>query len=127
MEASFIYILVCLLFGIAAIVFLTAKLRVHAFFAPVPVSFIVGLGVRMPACAVIIAIKEGFGNIMKSLAFIIVLGTTLGLVLEHTGSTRVMAGSILGLKPMLRIYTVASILMGITVMTGIYILSIFIK
>ena len=30
--------------------------------------------------------KDGFGNIMKSLGFIIVLGTTLGVLLEHTGS-----------------------------------------
>jgi GntP family gluconate:H+ symporter len=97
MEASFIYILVCLLVGIAAIVFLTAKWRVHPFFALILASFIVGSGVGMPVNGVIVAIKDGFGNIMKSLAFIIVLGTTLGLVLEHTGSTRVMAGAILKL------------------------------
>jgi GntP family gluconate:H+ symporter len=39
--------------------------------------------------------KDGFGNIMKSLGLIIVLGTTLGILLEHTGSTKVMASFIL--------------------------------
>ena len=39
--------------------------------------------------------KEGFGRIMQSLGFIIVLGTTLGVLLEHSGSTRVMANFII--------------------------------
>ncbi len=41
------------------------------------------------------AVKEGFGNIMNSLGLIIVLGTTLGVLLEYTGSTRVLADTIL--------------------------------
>lgn len=44
---------------------------------------------------IILAVKEGFGNIMKSLGIIIILGTALGVILEKTGSTRVMADYIL--------------------------------
>jgi GntP family gluconate:H+ symporter len=51
----------------------------------------VGLGVQMPVDVVITTIKDGFGNIMKSLGLIIVLGTTLGVLLEYTGATQVMA------------------------------------
>lgn len=43
------------------------------------------------------AVKDGFGNIMKSLGLLIVLGTTLGVILEHTGSTRIMADYLLKL------------------------------
>lgn len=39
--------------------------------------------------------KEGFGNIIKSLGLIILLGTTLGILLEYSGSTSVMANYIL--------------------------------
>ncbi len=95
MAASFIYILFCLLAGIVIIVLLTAKFRVHAFFALIIACFVVGLGVRLPVNEVIVVTKDGFGNIMKSLGLIIVLGTTLGILLEHTGSTKVMASFIL--------------------------------
>ena len=91
LHASFVQIIVCLLIGIGLIVLLTSKYRVHAFFALLLASFVVGLGVGLPVDGVISAVKDGFGNVMKSLAVIIVLGTTLGVLLEHTGSTQVMA------------------------------------
>lgn len=95
MANSFLYVSVCLLAGIAVIVVLTAKYRVHPFFALILSCFVVGLGVGFPVTDVITSIKDGFGNIMKSLGLIIVLGTTLGILLEHTGSTNVMASFIL--------------------------------
>ncbi len=45
----------------------------------------------MPVDVVITTIKDGFGNIMKSLGLVIVLGTTLGVLLEYTGATQAMA------------------------------------
>src|ERR1700743_940184 len=95
MSPSFTQSLICLLAGITLIVILTARYKVHAFFALFISCLVVGLGVGLPLENVISTAKEGFGNIMKSLGFIIVLGTTLGVVLEYTGSTRVMANYIL--------------------------------
>lgn len=95
MQDSFLYQLVWLLAGIAIIVILTARYRMHAFFALMLSCFVVGLGVQLPMDDIIHAVKEGFGNIMKSLGIIIVLGTALGVILEKTGSTRVMADYIL--------------------------------
>jgi GntP family gluconate:H+ symporter len=95
MIPSFFQVLLSLTAGIAVIVLLTAKYRVHAFFALFLACFVVGLGVQLSVPEIITAMKDGFGNIMKSLGFIIVLGTTLGVLLEHTGSTRVMASFIL--------------------------------
>jgi GntP family gluconate:H+ symporter len=97
MTTNFIQLLLFLFAGIASIVLLTAKFKVPAFFALLIACFIVGLGVEMPVAEIINTIKDGFGNIMKSLGFIIVLGTTLGTLLEHTGSTKVMASFILKL------------------------------
>ncbi len=54
-----------------------------------------GIAVQMAPEAVIIAIKEGFGGVLRSIGLIIVLGTTLGILLEYTRSTHVMAGFIL--------------------------------
>lgn len=95
MDILLLRVLLCLFAGIAIIVILTAKYRVHAFFALIVACFLVGLGVGMPLYTVLTSIKDGFGNILKSLGLIIVLGTTLGAILEYTGSTHVMAEAIL--------------------------------
>ncbi len=95
MATSLVQILIFLLAGIAVIVILTAKYRIHAFFALLIACFVVGLGVQMPVAAIFDSVKDGFGSIMKSLGLIIVLGTTIGIILEHTGSTKVMAAFIL--------------------------------
>jgi GntP family gluconate:H+ symporter len=95
MTNSFAYILTFLIAGIALIVVLTTKYKVPAFFALFAACLLVGLGIGLPLGDVIFVIKDGFGNILKSLGLIIVLGTTLGLMLEYTGSTAVMADFIL--------------------------------
>jgi GntP family gluconate:H+ symporter len=88
-------ILIWLAVGIAVIIVLTATYRVHAFFALLIAAALVGLGMHMPVLGVVGAIRDGFGNIMNSLGLIIVLGTTLGVLLEHTGSTKVLADFVL--------------------------------
>jgi gluconate:H+ symporter, GntP family len=95
MTSSLLQVVVVLLAGIAIIILLTTKYKVHAFFALIIASFVVGLGVQIPTLQIVTLVKEGFGNIMKSLGLVIILGTTLGVLLEHTGSTRVMAAYIL--------------------------------
>lgn len=95
MTASFAQVLIFLVIGIGVIILLTTRFRAHAFFALFIACFIVGLGIQMPFADIISTTKEGFGNIMKSLGFIIVLGTALGVLLEYTGSTKVMAAYIL--------------------------------
>ena len=95
MTTSFAQSFFFLLLGIAIIIVFTAKYRVHAFFALLIACFVVGVGVKLPFVSILNAIKEGFGRILQSLGFIIVLGTTLGVLLEHSGSTRVMANFII--------------------------------
>ena len=95
MTTSLPQLSICLVVGVSIIVLLTAGYRVHACFALLFAAFVVGLGAELPVPDILNAVKDGFGNIMKSLGFIIVLGTALGVLLEHTGSTRVMAAFIL--------------------------------
>jgi GntP family gluconate:H+ symporter len=95
MTASLLQVVISLAAGIALIILLTTKYRIHAFFALLLACFVVGIGVQMPVTNIVSTVKEGFGNIMRSLGLIIVLGTTLGVLLEHTGSTRIMAAFIL--------------------------------
>jgi len=81
--------------GIVVIIVLTARYRLHAFFALMIACLVTGFGLQMHLPVLLEVTRQGFGNVMKSLGFIIVLGTTLGALLEHSGSTRVMAGYIL--------------------------------
>ena len=94
-EVSFTQSLLALLAGVAAIVLLTTRFKVHAFFALLVACVVVGLGVGMPFGEVLSTGKSGFGNIIGSLGLIIVFGTALGVILEHTGATLVLANGIL--------------------------------
>lgn len=94
MTTSFWQVLTALVLGIAVIVLLTARYRIHAFFALLIACALVGVLVGMPAETIIDTAKEGFGAIMKSLALVIVLGTCLGRVLETTGGTEALANAI---------------------------------
>ena len=95
MSPSFLQIIIAMVAAIGVILLLTIRYHVPAFFALLIACFVTGLSIQMPVADIITTMKDGFGNIMKSLGFIIVLGTTLGVLLEHSGSTRVMADFIL--------------------------------
>ena len=97
MNVSFLQVIISLLAGIIFIILLTVKFRVHPFFALIIACFITGLGVQLPFAEILSLIKNGFGDVMSKLAIIIVLGTTIGVLLEKNGSTNVMATSILKL------------------------------
>lgn len=95
MTHSLTYILTLLAAGIALIVILSTRYKIPAFFSLFLACMLVGLGAEMPVSDVLGTIKDGFGNILKNLGLIIVLGTTLGLLLEYTASTTVMANFLL--------------------------------
>ena len=95
MTHSLAYILTLLVAGIALIVILSTRYKIPAFFSLFFACMLVGLGVGMPVGDALGTVKDGFGNILKNLGLIIVLGTALGLLLEYTGSTNVMANFLL--------------------------------
>jgi len=110
MNVSFLQVIISLLAGIIFIILLTVKFRVHPFFALIIACFITGLGVQLPFAEILSLIKNGFGDVMSKLAIIIVLGTTIGVLLEKNGSTNVMAASILKLVSQKR----ASVALSVT-------------
>lgn len=94
-EISFVKSFTALLVGILLIVVLTTKYKLHAFFALLLACLVMGLGLQLNLAELIATTKSGFGDIMGKLGLIILLGTTLGVVLEHTGCTTVLANYIL--------------------------------
>jgi GntP family gluconate:H+ symporter len=80
--------------SIVAIVFLTSKLKLKAFIALFIVSLFLAF-TTLPPNIVVSTIKEGFGNTMASIGFLIILGAIIGITLDKTGGTLSIARYIL--------------------------------
>jgi GntP family gluconate:H+ symporter len=90
-----IILITSFILSIAAIIFLTAKLKINAFYVLILVAICIGIIAGLPTEKVIQSIKEGFGNTLASIGLVIVFGTTLGVMLEKTGAAYSMAEFIL--------------------------------
>lgn len=80
--------------SILAIILFTSKLRIHAFIALFLVSVFLAFA-TLPAAKVVATIKEGFGNTMASIGFLIILGALIGITMDKTGATISIAKFIL--------------------------------
>jgi GntP family gluconate:H+ symporter len=80
--------------SILAIIYLTSKLKLKAFIALFLVSVFLAFA-ALPPEKVVSTIKEGFGNTMASIGFLIILGAIIGITLDKTGATLSIAKFIL--------------------------------
>lgn len=93
---SFPVVLSLVLLGIALIVLLTSLLKHNTFLSMFIVALLLGV-IVLPTKDVVPIITQGFGDTMKSIGVIIVLGIMIGVLLEKTGATLSMAATILRL------------------------------
>jgi gluconate:H+ symporter, GntP family len=91
-----VILLKSLLVGISiiAIIFLTSRLKLKAFIALFLVSLFLAF-TTLPPNLIVSTIKEGFGNTMASIGFLIILGAIIGITLDKTGGTISIANYIL--------------------------------
>ncbi len=82
------------LFALICILFFTAKLRIHPFLSLVSVSILTGILAGDPLGAVEAA-TSGMGRVFSHFAIIITCGSIIGIVLQRTGGTSVIAGDII--------------------------------
>lgn len=80
-----------LLVAIGFIIVSTTRLKLHPFLALLLAAFIVGLLVRMPLKDLADTLTNGFGNMMRHIGLVIVLGTLIGVILEKSGGALRMA------------------------------------
>jgi len=80
--------------SIFAIIYLTSSLKLKAFVALFLVSVFLAF-TTLPADTVVSTIKEGFGNTMASIGFLIIFGAMIGISLDRTGATISIANYIL--------------------------------
>ncbi len=89
------YLFLLLFASISFIIWLTAYKKVNAFFALLTAALCVGFLSGLPLAEIVTALKAGFGHTMEKIGLLIILGTTLGVILEKTGATMSMANYIL--------------------------------
>ncbi|CAN5617394.1 GntP family permease [soil metagenome] len=89
------YLVLLLIAGIGFIIWLTAYKKINAFFALLLAALGIGLLTGIPLDGIISTLKVGFGHTMEKIGLLIILGTTLGILLEKTGATISMANQIL--------------------------------
>ena len=82
------------LVSIIAIILLTSTLKLNAFVSLFLVSVFLAF-VTLPAETIVTSIKQGFGNTMGSIGFLIIFGAMIGIILDRTGGTISIANYIL--------------------------------
>lgn len=80
--------------SIVAIIVLTSRYKLKAFIALFLVSLFLAF-TTLPASTIVGTLKEGFGNTMASIGFLIILGAIIGITLDKTGGTLSIARYIL--------------------------------
>ena len=84
-----------LLFSIVAIVVLSARYHVNPFLLLVGLAVVVGLAAGLPADQVLNHVRAGFGHTLEKIGLLIIFGTILGSLLDHTNGTRSIAAFVL--------------------------------
>jgi gluconate:H+ symporter, GntP family len=93
---SFAFLLSAVVLSLVLIVILTSVLKYNTFISMLITSLVLAI-VALPAKDVVPTITQGFGDTMKSIGIIIILGIMIGVLLEKTGATISMAKAILKL------------------------------
>jgi Gnt-I system high-affinity gluconate transporter len=86
--------LLIIVIGIALLLTLTLK-KVSPFLALLIVGIVVGLLLGMPIPKVIASIEKGVGGTLGGIALIICLGAILGKMLEKSGATQQISGTLI--------------------------------
>jgi GntP family gluconate:H+ symporter len=87
--------LIVMLIALIVLVFMIIKLKVHPVFALILVAIGSAFGFRFPLTEVVSTVTKGFGGTIGSIGIVIILGCTIGIILEQTGAALVLANTIL--------------------------------
>lgn len=82
--------------GIALLLFLIIRVRLHAFVALLIASLVIGVGAGMPLGRVLDSMTTGIGSTLSAIAVVVGLGAMLGRMLEVSGGAAKMAEALVG-------------------------------
>jgi len=88
-------ILLAVIIGVAVLLFLILKFKLHAFISLLIASILVGVLAGLEPLTIMNTVKEGMGNTLGFVATVIGLGAMFGAILEHSGGAKVIADYLL--------------------------------
>jgi GntP family gluconate:H+ symporter len=91
---NIVVVSILVIISIIAIIILTSYWKIQAFIALFLVSVFLAFA-TLPADTIVSTIKQGFGNTMASIGFLIIFGAIIGIILDKTGGTISIANYIL--------------------------------
>ncbi len=90
-------LILSLIIVVVALVFATAKIRLHPFLALLLAAFAMAMAGGLDPKHAIAVINKGFGGTLGYIGIVIALGTIIGVILERTGAAIAMAEAIIRL------------------------------
>ena len=87
--------LLSILVSIVWIVFGTSRLKLNPFIVLLSASLLLGFLLKIPIVEIFILIKSGFLKIIENIGLLIVFGTIIGVILEKSNGTIVIASNVL--------------------------------
>ena len=81
--------------GIALLLFLIVRVKLHAFVALLIGSLVISVAAGMPFADVLDAVTTGVGSTLASIAVVVGLGAMFGQMLEVSGGVEALADSLL--------------------------------
>lgn len=103
-------IVLVLIIGIALLMFLIVKTKIHAFPALIITSVFMGLMAGLSTVDTLKAVTGGFGNTLGSIGIVIGFGCIMGKFLEISGAAKKMASTVLKIVGIER----ADVVLGLT-------------
>lgn len=102
-------VIIYLIISIILIILLTSRLKVHPFIVLLLVALAYGFIAGMPLDLIITSVNEGFGDTLKNIGLLIVLGVIIGAFLENSGGAYTLAEKVLRIIGKKRIPTAMGI------------------
>jgi gluconate:H+ symporter, GntP family len=90
-----LFVSILLLISILLIILLSSKYKLNTFYVLFVVAILVGIVAQFSGEEVIKNLKAGFGHTLEKIGLLIILGTTLGVILDKTKATISIANFIL--------------------------------
>lgn len=90
-----LYVSLLLIVSILTIILLSSRYKFNTFFVLLLVAIGLGFAAGMDGEALLKSIKVGFGSTLEKIGLLIILGATLGIILDKTNATLSLANFIL--------------------------------
>jgi len=90
-----LFVAILLIISILLIIILSSKFKFNTFYVLFIVAILVGLTAQFSGEEVIKNLKAGFGHTLEKIGLLIILGTSLGVILDKTNATISIANYIL--------------------------------